>query len=62
MRESFLDVNQEQLKKASNLAAILCEDEANPEDAKLAFTFYYSLDENRDELETIMSHLMLGED
>lgn len=62
MLESFLDANQQQLKKAMALSAILCEDEENPEDAKLAFMFYYSLDENKDELDAMMSQLMLGEE
>jgi len=62
MRESFLDANQEQLKKARLLSTILCEDESNNEDARLAFMFYYSLDENKDELEAMMSQLMLGDE
>lgn len=62
MRASFLDANQEQFKKALILSSILCEDEEDPEDAKLAFTFYYSLDENKDELDAMMNQMMLGEE
>ena len=61
MRESFIDANQEQLKKARLVASVLADDEENPDDARLAFTFYYSLDENKEELEAVMGQLMLGE-
>lgn len=61
IRESFLDANQEQLKKARLVASMLADDEENPDDARLAFMFYYSLDENKQELEVVMNQLMLGE-
>jgi hypothetical protein len=59
MRESFLEVNPEQLRKAKLVASLLADEEENPEDARLALMFYFSLDENKDELESIMGELML---
>lgn len=59
MRESFLEANPEQLRKAKLVASILADEEENPDDARLALTFYYSLDENKDELDSVMGQLML---
>jgi hypothetical protein len=57
--ETFLKADAKQLKDARFLATILCDDERNKEDAFLALTYYYALDENKDELNRTLSMMML---
>ena len=56
---SFLKADAKQLKDARFLATILCDDESNKEDALLALTYYYALDENKEELKRTLSTMML---
>ena len=57
---TFLKADAKQLKDARFLATILCDDEPNKEDAFLALTYYYALDENKDELNRTLSTMMLN--
>ena len=56
---SFLKADAKQLNDARFIAAICCDDEEYPEDAFLAITYYYSLPENKEELNRTLSMMML---
>ena len=58
MRKALLDVDPEQLKQAQTVATILADGEANVQDTHLALMFYYSLNENKNELKNILIELM----
>lgn len=62
LRENLLTADLKQLTDARLIATILSDDESNKQDALLALTFYYSLKENKDELQRVMSALMLNKE
>jgi len=61
MLASFLECDGEQIAKAKQVAAMLCEEEEDPQDAALALTFYYSRPENKKYLDEIAERLYIVE-
>jgi hypothetical protein len=58
--EITLRADQEQVRKARNVAAILAEGgDDDDEDAVLAVTYYYSLKQNSQELDDIIKKMTL---
>jgi hypothetical protein len=58
---SFLDVDPKRLLQAQTVAALVSEDESDPEEAALAITYFYSQKENEKLLDEMLKRLSISD-